>query len=107
MHKESIKAEGQRLKSEGGDLIRLRQGYGVTGVGKTILAALVAAFCVNTAAADTYPVTNMNDSGSGSFRQAIIDANRHSGADIISFDIPGSGVRTITPATKLPVITSP
>src|SRR2546423_1433421 len=70
-------------------------------------ALLAAAFSVGTAAADTYPVTNTNDSGAGSLRQAIIDANGHSGLDNISFNIPGSGVRTITPATELPVITSP
>jgi hypothetical protein len=72
-----------------------------------ILAALFAAFSINTVVADIYPVTNTNDSGAGSLRQAIIDANGHSGPDNISFNIPGSGVRTITPATELPVITSP
>jgi hypothetical protein len=69
--------------------------------------AALGLFCVGTAAADTYPVTNTNDSGAGSLRQAIIDANGHSGPDIISFHIPGSGVRTITPATELPAITGP
>src|SRR3954447_15983623 len=69
--------------------------------------AVVALISVNTALADTYPVTNTNDSGAGSLRQAIIDANGHSGPDNISFNIPGSGVRTIAPVTELPAITSP
>ena len=71
------------------------------------VAALFALFSISTVAADTYTVTNTNDSGAGSLRQAIIDANGHSGPDNISFNIPGSGVRTITPAGELPVITSP
>ena len=67
-------------------------------------AALVALCSIGTAAADTYPVTNLNDSGAGSSRQAILDANGHAGADTIAFTIPGAGVRTIAPVTELPVI---
>src|SRR3954462_9725902 len=70
-------------------------------------AALLGLFSIRTAAADNYPVTNTSDSGPGSLRQAIVDANGHSGPDNISFNIPGSGVRTITLATALPAITSP
>jgi hypothetical protein len=50
-------------------------------------------------------VTNTNDSGFGSFRQAIICANSLPGADTISFNIPGDGVHTITPLSSLPNIT--
>jgi Ca2+-binding RTX toxin-like protein len=35
-----------------------------------------------------YTVTNSKDSGSGSLRQAILDANSNLGTDIIDFDIP-------------------
>jgi titin len=49
----------------------------------------------------TYVVTSTSDSGAGSLRQAITDANNHSGADTISFAI-GSGARTISPAKALP-----
>jgi hypothetical protein len=57
---------------------------------------------------DTFTVTNTSDGGSGSLRQAINDANGHAGLDTISFNIPGSGVHTITPAfPQLPSITSP
>ena len=55
-------------------------------------------------AAATFTVTNTDDSGSGSFRQAILDANANAGADTIEFNIPGAGVHTITPATALPTI---
>ena len=78
-----------------------------TNLSVRFLAALVAVVSASTAAADTYPVTNTNDSGAGSLRQAIMDANAHSGPDMISFNIPGAAVRTIIPATELPPITSP
>ena len=42
--------------------------------------------------AATYTVTNTNDSGAGSLRQAIIDANTNPGADIIQFNIPDGGL---------------
>jgi hypothetical protein len=58
-------------------------------------------------AAATFTVTNTNDSGAGSLRQAILDANAAAGADTITFAISGSGVRTIIPASPLPAITGP
>jgi len=38
------------------------------------------------ARANSFMVTNPNDSGPGSLRQAIADANNKPGADIITFD---------------------
>jgi hypothetical protein len=35
----------------------------------------------------TYTVTNTNDSGAGSLRQAIVDANANAGADTIAFNL--------------------
>ena len=54
------------------------------------------------APAATFTVTNTDDSGAGSLRQAIEDANSTPGADTIAFNIPGAGVHTITPTTALP-----
>jgi hypothetical protein len=72
-----------------------------------LLAALMAASLMLTAkpahAAD-FTVTNTNDSGQGSLRQAIEDANSRSGADTMKFNIPGAGVKTISPTSALPVI---
>jgi hypothetical protein len=51
-------------------------------------------------------VTNTNDNGLGSLRQAILAANSNPGADTIRFSI-GSGARTITPLSPLPAITGP
>ena len=48
----------------------------------------------------TFTVTNLNDNGAGSLRQAIIDANAAGGADSITFDVAG----TINLQTALPDI---
>lgn len=52
-------------------------------------------------------VTNTDDSGPGSLRQAILDANNRNGTDTINFRIAGAGVKTINLKTALPVITGP
>jgi hypothetical protein len=52
-----------------------------------------------------YTVTTTADSGAGSLRQAITDANAAAGLDLILFNIAGAGVKTIAPATPLPTIT--
>src|SRR5262245_8535873 len=53
-------------------------------------------------------VTNINDSGTGSFRQAIIDANTATTGDTITFDTAGtfSTPQTISLLTALPQITA-
>ena len=52
----------------------------------------------------TYEVTNTNDSGAGSLRQAILDANANTGADTIVFNIAGTGAHTINLTFALPTI---
>ncbi|MCP3878215.1 MAG: DUF4347 domain-containing protein, partial [Sulfitobacter sp.] len=59
-------------------------------------------------ALSTYTVANTNDSGAGSLRQAIIDANANSGTDNIRFDISDAlvgGAHTISLLSALPDIT--
>lgn len=51
----------------------------------------------------TFTVSNTNDAGAGSLRQAILDANAAGGADTITFSL-GAG-STITLANDLPQIT--
>ncbi|MFM7540492.1 MAG: Ig-like domain-containing protein, partial [Planctomycetota bacterium] len=56
-----------------------------------------------------FTVTSESDADSGLYhrgtlRWAINQANASAGTDIIRFNIPGGGVRTITPATALPVL---
>ncbi len=53
----------------------------------------------------TFFVSNTNDSGSGSLRQAILDANANAGQDTISFVNLPTGVQVIQPQTALPAIT--
>jgi len=68
-----------------------------------LVACASAALTLNAA---TFTVTTTNDSGAGSLRQAILDANAASGADTIAFGI-GSGPQLIAPLTVLPAITDP
>ena len=62
----------------------------------------------------SFTVTNTNDSGPGSLRQAILDVNALPGpligqsfTHIITFNIPGTGVKTISPLSELPTIDLP
>jgi hypothetical protein len=69
--------------------------------GNLALGVLAAA----AASAGTFTVTNVNDSGAGSLRQAVLDANNAAGADTIAFNITGSGVHTLVIGSGLPTIT--
>jgi hypothetical protein len=77
-----------------------------------ILGLLVAALTTlslmltaGPAHAEDFTVTNALDSGGGSLRQAILDANDNEGADTIKFNIPVEAVHTISPTSELPTIT--
>ena len=63
---------------------------------KCSLIALVLCGLAALANAATFTVTNTNDSGAGSLRQAILDANTASTADTIVFDSSFNVPRTIT-----------
>lgn len=54
-----------------------------------------------------FSVTTTTDSGPGSLRQAIIDANFSDSYDNIWFNIPGIAPQTIVPLAALPVIDRP
>jgi titin len=58
-------------------------------------------------AAATYTVTNTADSGPGSLRQALLDANANHGLDSIVFSISGMAPFTITPGSALPSVDDP
>lgn len=73
------------------------------------LAATLA--CPAAALATTFVVTSTTDSGPGSLRQAMLDANAAQitgstacAPHVIAFDIPGAGTRTIRPVSPLPVV---
>lgn len=86
----------------------------------TILLALLAAVVLISSLGQTarvaaqpltvFVVTNLNDNGPGSLRQAILDANANPGMDQIIFDLPDcipASPCVITPLTLLPVISDP
>src|SRR5262245_27374800 len=55
-----------------------------------------------------FVVTNLKDSGNGSLRQAILDANAQPvGTDTIQFNLKGTGVQTIAPLSALPAVSGP
>ncbi len=73
--------------------------------GGLLVAAIVCTVLTTTAQAATYTVLNTDDTGAGSLRQAMTDAEATPGvADTIDFAIPGVGPHTITPATQLPIL---
>ena len=59
--------------------------------------------------AATFTVTNINDDGPGSLRQAIVASNLNPGpnTNIITFSIPGAGGHSIDLLSPLPIITAP
>lgn len=72
-----------------------------------LCAAVLLVISAAEVSAAEFTVTNTNDSGAGSLRQAILDSNAfptsaHDNAVI--FNIPGSGVHSIRPASPLPPI---
>ncbi|MCI0488913.1 MAG: FG-GAP-like repeat-containing protein, partial [Blastocatellia bacterium] len=84
-----VAALPMRLNSDAlSDVVIMRNGHSQISVTLTQAQA-------------TFTVTNTNDSGPGSLRQAIIDANRNPGLDTIIFSI-GSGPVTITIAANTP-----
>ena len=58
-------------------------------------------------AGSVFVVTTTNDTGAGSLRRAISDANTNPGLDMIAFNIQPLGAKTIVPLSKLPNIVDP
>jgi Ca2+-binding RTX toxin-like protein len=74
--------------------------------GILVLFALLAALLAQAspARAATFTVTTTADSGAGSLRQAITDANAAGNGNTVAFAIPGAGPHTIAPASALPAL---
>jgi hypothetical protein len=71
--------------------MRIRGLLAITTIGTMALLAAPVALAAN------FPVTNNNNAGAGSLRQAIEDANANPGADTVTFD-GVSGTITLTSA---------
>ncbi len=67
------------------------------------LGVAIAALTAATAPAATFIVTNSGDSGAGSLRQAILDANGNPGLDSVAFNLPSGGGQSIDLATEIEV----
>lgn len=74
--------------------------------GSTCLLLVVAMLSMYPVACEalTVTVTNVNDSGAGSLRQAITDVNASPPPNTINFGIAGSPPFVITPAAALPAV---
>ncbi|MDQ3707353.1 MAG: S-layer homology domain-containing protein [Chloroflexota bacterium] len=94
------------MQSEGSRNRSARAALAIATLSAMTLGAAFGAHNVLAAphAATTFTVTNTQDSGTGSLRQAILNANANPGADTINFNIPSSGVQRISPLTPLPGI---
>lgn len=104
-----IFADGATLYGlNGTTLFQINTANGaLTTIGAITGGSLPAAFngaVIGPARAATFTVSNLNDSGSGSLRQAITAANASAGADTIEFQAGLTG--TINLSTRLPTFTS-
>jgi hypothetical protein len=64
--------------------------------GSRFFASTAAAFLLVAAPVAAIEVSNLNDAGPGSLRQAVIDANTNAGPDLITFDPFLSGTINLT-----------
>ena len=106
VHIASAKVSGASLEVEGGAVAVLPMRLNADALSDLVILSRsrIAPAIVKSLPTAIFAVTNTNDSGPGSLRQAIMDANDNPGADTINFAI-GSGVQTITVKKSLPVIT--
>src|SRR5690242_1433091 len=74
------------------------------GIRLALAAAAFAAASLSLPAA-TFTVTSTADSGPGTLRQAILDANAAPGPHLIAFAVGGGGPATIAPLSALPPLT--
>ena len=109
-----LSRETRTLRRRSGSVSGVRRRVVLSVV---ILATLLATLVLNQdpIRAASFTVTNTNDSGPGSLRQAILDANALGGTDTIDFNItttdPGYITSTdsfrIQPGSALPTVTDP
>src|SRR5437764_3891424 len=79
---------GGRMTTSQLDINALTDGFvptrrGLVAAGGLAIGTTLA--MAGSAQAATFTVSNLNDSGSGSLRQAVLDANANSGADTMTF----------------------
>jgi hypothetical protein len=85
----------------------LAVGQVLTATATELVSRTTSEFSNAVAIDNQLTVTSNADSGPGSLRQALIDANSNPNRDLIAFAIPGSGPHTIVPLTQLPALVTP
>src|SRR3954451_12061344 len=93
------------LADNGSYTVNLAANQVKTVTNVPIPAAQIGAFTV--LVPTLFTVTNLNDAGAGSLRQAILDANALTGPDQIDFapSLFAAGPATISLVTALPLVT--
>ncbi len=86
-------------------LLFQKPARGLIGAAMCLLILMCLSLGLRPVGAATFTVTVTNDSGAGSLRQAILDANATAGTNTIDFNIASAG-KTIFPASALPAITN-
>jgi hypothetical protein len=83
---------------------KLTSGVAFVALVATVWMGVALVTGTNRVRASNFTVTNLDDSGAGSLRQAILDANANSGPDTIDFQDELAGTITLT-SGQLPTIT--
>jgi uncharacterized repeat protein (TIGR01451 family) len=97
-----------RVRAHAGGTVRLTSSAASNNTDTDASDNTVIESTTITAVGQDLVVSNTNDSGPGSLRQAISTSNADAGdVDRIVFAIPSAGPHTIAPGSALPVITSP
>ncbi|AFY47683.1 CARDB domain-containing protein,putative collagen-binding protein,Calx-beta domain-containing protein,subtilase family protease [Nostoc sp. PCC 7524] len=94
--------QGDTLTANDPDNVSPLNQEGIRSPGKGFARFAIAA---SPNVGTTYTVTNTDDSGEGSLRWAIEQANTNVGTDTILFNIPGIEPQTINVSSQLPEIT--
>ena len=90
-----------------GTSLRIRLGADASDSFVSIQDNPAALSIVKPSPLTTFTVTNTNDGGAGSLRDAITRANATPGSDLIRFSIPGPPPYVISPTSPLPDVTDP
>jgi hypothetical protein len=107
---ETATTRALRLRKEAARKARVALAAAVLAAALVVPPLVVGLVASPAHAETTFLVTNTNDSGAGSLRQAILDVNANNNpsvVDKITFDIPGTGVHTISPDSPLPFTPEP